>query len=232
MKRLSLFVVIAMFMFFSCEEDEGVDSRVKLPITFGIQSGLKSGDIHKSAAQNISFSKGHMLIGSLGFEAENIQDEDSLDIEFEIEKTLKVDLGDLQNPDTMVTIPAGEYEEVEIETELMDPDTLSSIYMKGTYINTQDEEIPLVFDYRDDMEFEIEGEADDGDAITLTSDVNPLARVTFSPDSLFSNISADMLEQAQLDKEGVLLISEDFNAEIYDKVVDRLDESSEAVFQE
>ena len=232
MKKLSLFVAMGMFLFVSCEEEDDVDSKVDLPITFGVQSSLKSGVVQKSAAKNISFSEGHMLIGSLEFEAESIADEDSLDIEFEVEKTLKVDLGDVETPDTVVQIPAGEYEEVEIEAELFDPDTMSSINMKGTYTNSQNEEIPLVFDYRDDMEFEIEGEAEDGEAITLDNDVSPMARVNFSPDSLFSNISTDMLDQARHDQEGVLLISEDFNAKIYDKVVNRLDESSEAVFQE
>ena len=76
MKKLSLFIATAMFLFVSCEKEDGVDSKVNLPITFGVQSSLKSGAIQKSTAQNISFSEGHMLIGSLGFEAENIQDED------------------------------------------------------------------------------------------------------------------------------------------------------------
>ncbi len=232
MKKLSLFIATAMFLFVSCEKEDGVDSKVDLPITFGMQSGLKSTVVQKSAAQNISFSEGHMLFSSVGFEAENIQDEDSLDIEFEIEKTLKVDLADLQNPDTVVQIPAGEYEEVEIEAELLDSDNRSSIYMKGTYTNSQDEEVPLVFDYRDDMEFEIEGEAEDGEAITLTSDVSPLAQINFNPDSLFSNVTTDMLDQAWRDQDGVLRISEEYNTQIYGMVVNRLDASSEAVFQE
>lgn len=232
---ISLLTAALMMVFFSCEEENTSSPSFNMPISFGLKTesqSLKSSAVEKSAAQNITFTKGHMLIEELEFEAEDIRDRDSLDIEFEIEGVLRVDLSDLQNPDTIVQIPAGEYEEIEIEMELLESDSRSSIYLEGTFSNSQDEDIPLVFDYRDELEFSIEGEADDDDPIVISDQTNPLGRITLSLETLFTNVSTDELENARTNQDGIIWISEDYNSDIYDKIADRLEDASEAEFED
>ncbi|GEM_PF-4315121 len=238
MKRKGLLSILSLaliFVFFACEQEETGKPQIDMPLSFGFSSQLKSmtsSSFEKSAAQSITFSKGHMLINELEIEAENIRDQDSMNVDFEIEKILKVNLSELQTPDTVAQVPGGEYEEIEIEMELLDHDTLSSIYMEGNFSNSQGEEIPLVFDYQDDMEFSLEGEAEDGKAIKITDQANAVGMVTFSTDSLFINVTQDELEGAQLNQDGILRISEDFNPAIYEKVVNRLEDASEAEFED
>jgi PHD/YefM family antitoxin component YafN of YafNO toxin-antitoxin module len=232
---ISLLTAALTMVFFSCEEENTSSPNFKMPISFGVKTesqSLKSSPVEKSAAQNITFTKGHMLIEELEFEAEDIRDRDSLDIEFEIERVLRVDLSDLQNPDTIVQIPAGEYEEIEIEMELLESDSRSSIYLEGTLSNSQGEDIPLVFDYRDDLEFSIEGEADDDEPIVISDQTNPLGRITLSLETLFTNVSTDELENARVNQDGIIWISEDYNSDIYDKIADRLEDASEAEFED
>lgn len=223
-------LIAGSFIFGACEGDD-VNPDAQIPFSFGLKETSTSNTNARIQSSHLSFSGGHALISSISFEAESVHDVDSLDIEFELEKIIKADLSNLTEPDYVANIPPGEYEEVEIEVEIKDTENEPGILFEGTFTNADGKEIPIKFDYRDGFEFEIEGEAADGQAIVLKSAEDPLAQITFDAQAWFSDVTHDDLEQAQLDSNNVLLITENFNTYIYDKVVNRMGEAEEAVFQ-
>ncbi len=230
MKKLTLLTVLLLVLSISCEKEEEINTNRKVPFTFGLTS-LKKSMTLKADTQNLSFSNGYMLINELEIEAESEKDRDSLNVDVEIENTLRADLGDFDTPDTNFVIPTGEYKEIEIEAEVLDTEKRPSIFIEGSFTNSQGKEIPIKFDYRDDMEFEIERETEDTTSIVINDSNNPVAMITFDANNWFSNVTTSKLEQAQLDSTGTLCISEEVNSDIYETIVNSLDEYSEIEFE-
>lgn len=61
--------------------------------------------------------------------------------------------------------------------------------------------------------------------------MNVIAEVTFDPIVWFSGVSTDMLEQADKNNDGVIVISETSNTDIFDMVADGLDLATEIEIQ-
>lgn len=233
-KQLAGLSLAFLFLFMACEQEHSETPIIEMPITFGFKSQLKAAaekELTGFATPQVTFTNGLMRFQSFAIEAESLNDQDSLELEMEIEKMMTVDLSDLQTPDTIARVPAGEYEEIEIEMELLDNDALASVHIEGNFTNSNDKVTPVVFHYKDDLEFSIEGEADDGEAISISAAEAPLAKITLSADSLFAHVTEAELESAQRNANDVIWISEEVNAEVYEKITEQLDNASEVEFR-
>lgn len=220
-----LFLIV---MAFACAENDTAELQVELPMRFGFLEHTPL--LEEKSSDSVSVSDGHILIDAISFEAESNGDTNSLDIEKNMEQIVKADLGEWQEADLSIKISSGKYQEMEIQIELYDSKTTPSVYFTGIFRNSKGRELPLIFDFRDDMEFNFQAEAADGNAITLNDEFSSYAAITFSIDSLFSGMSTE-LENARL-KGNTLLIKKDFNGGIYEKLSNRLDEASGFSFEE
>ncbi|MCH7658945.1 MAG: hypothetical protein IIB05_11590, partial [Bacteroidetes bacterium] len=56
------------------------------------------------------------------------------------------------------------------------------------------------------------------------------ARTTFFPSVWFANVTLTEMQNAEQDDNGVVVISESINTDIFDKMAESLDESTQATF--
>ena len=85
---------------------------------------------------------------------------------------------------------------------------------------------PIRFEFNSGEVFEAEAES-----ATVTSNVSAIAKITFDPIAWFERVSAQKLDNARTNNDGVIVISETKNEAIFDLVADGLDRKTEAVFE-
>jgi hypothetical protein len=66
--------------------------------------------------------------------------------------------------------------------------------------------------------------------VDIEAGTNLIGKITFDALSWFSTVSADQLDNANLN-DGVIIINETKNVSIFDIVADRLDIETQAVFE-
>ena len=109
---------------------------------------------------------------------------------------------------------------------MRDEDTQPAIILDGTYTRTDNTTSPIQFRFNSGEVFE----AETSQQVTVNEDEEVLARIVFDPDVWFSVVSTDALDNATVNNDGVIVISEDSNSAIFDLVADRLDLSTQSVF--
>ncbi|WP_439481458.1 hypothetical protein [Cyclobacterium plantarum] len=158
-------------------------------------------------------------------------DDDGNEWEYEVEfneiKKVGFDQFDTET-DFFINIPEGEYEEIEMEIDLIDYRNEPSILLNGTYMNAEGEETSFRFElFGDDIDFEVEIEADDDNYFVVDRVNNPLILFELVPERWFSSISTSELENAELDEDGVMVFSESSNRSIFQKVRERITTDAE-----
>ena len=89
------------------------------------------------------------------------------------------------------------------------------------------------FEFDDSEEFEIEAEEDGGGLIILDTEVLSQAKILLDPNHWFQPVPMSYFESAdvtEIEGTNTILIDKDNNEEIFDLILDRIDESTEAVF--
>lgn len=120
MKIKSLLVMTAIASgMFACSEDETNGDSARLNLDFNTVTTVDNTS-QRVLANGLVFTDGFIILSEVRFEAEG--EVDSLEIEFELEQQTVIDFATgSTNPDISgISIPAGTYEEVEIEIELED----------------------------------------------------------------------------------------------------------------
>lgn len=229
-KLTSCFILTAFAMTIaSCSTDSvpgeqpqvGVSFNTVHSSTFDVQA--KMSQIKMATPGTFVFSSGHIAINRLEFEVE--AENDSIEIEFELEQNTLIDFATgLSNPDiNTVSIPAGVYEEVEIEIELNNNYDLPAVVMNGVYTAPDGAQHPVRFEFNSEETFEVEREG----IITFTEDQRAITQITIDPTIWFAEVTDEMMANAVKDVDGIIVVSEEINSEIFDTVADGLDLASE-----
>jgi len=227
MKFITLVVavlVMTSLTFTSCEKDE-TSSEPKVGLKFNTVTTPFSvnGDL-KSAqqAKELSFTSGFITLRELQFEVET--ENDSVEIDFEIEMNTKIDFATGEtNPDiSFAVIPAGTYNEMEVEIELQDEGDAPAMVLNGTYVDADGVSHDVRFEFNSGETFEVEKEG----VITFSTSESALAQITFNPAVWFAEVTNEELAAATK-TDGVIVISETKNPEIFDIVADGLDLATE-----
>lgn len=225
-------LAVALFLmaglsFASCEKDDESQTRepqiglkfntVKTPIS--LEGDLKSGQ----QVRTLLFDSGFITLREIEFEVET--DDDSVEIDFNLEINTKIDFATGEtNPDiSYVQIPAGTYNSMEVEIELQDNGDSPAMVLNGTYIDAEGTNHSVRFEFNSGETFEVEKEG----TITFTTGNSALAQVTFDPTLWFMEVSNEQLSSATKDNNGVIVISETQNPDIFDIAADGLDLASE-----
>ncbi len=215
MKMKSLMIVALAFGMFACSEDETNGARLNLDFNTVTTA---SGTAQRALTNGLVFTDGFITLSEVGFEAE--ADSDSLEIEFELEQKTVIDFATgITTPDISgITIPAGTYEEVEIEIELYDDADEPGVVLTGLF-TYNGESHPVRFEFNSGETFEVEKEG----AVVLADGTNALAEVTLDPHAWFATVTAEQLAAANRDETGTIVISETVNTNIYEIAADGLD---------
>lgn len=217
-------IVIAYLTFTSCQKDSNLDPQIGLKFKTVTASFPVNGDLKSTQqAKELEFTSGFITLSEVSFEVET--DDDSIEIEFEIEQNTIMDFatGETDPDISYVEIPAGTYNEMEVELELQDEGDNPSMVLHGTYVDTEGASHPVRFEFNSGETFEVEKEG----TITLTTNESVLAQITFDPTVWFAEVSNEQLSLATKDNDGVIVISETQNANIFDVVADGLDLATE-----
>ena len=120
-------------------------------------------------------------------------------------------------------IPAGTYNEMEVEIELQDEGDNPSVVLNGTFIDANGINHDIRFEFNSGETFEVEREG----TVVFASNESALAQITIDPAAWFINVSSEQLSSATKDINGIIVISETQNPDIFDVVADGLDLATE-----
>ncbi|SDL64268.1 hypothetical protein SAMN04488034_10732 [Salinimicrobium catena] len=236
MKNLSLtFMMTVAVALFSCSTESESTPEAQVGVEFNtVKSALTTQAISKetplkqAAAGTLSFSTGHIAISRLEFEAET--DNDSIEIEFELKQNTLIDFATgTTTPDiNFISIPAGNYEEVEVEIELSEGSEQPAILLFGTYVAPDGVEHNIRFEFNSEETFEVEREG----LISFGEAQVAIAQITFDPVAWFISVTDEQYANATKNEEGVIVVSSTENTEIFDVVADGLDLASDVEMED
>ena len=236
MKHLSFsLMMILAVSFVSCSTESEPTTETQVGVEFNtVQSALttqaisKESQLKQAAAGTLTFSTGHIAISSLEFEVE--AENDSIEIEFEIEQNTLIDFATgTTNPDiNFISIPAGTYEEVEVEIELSEGLEQPAILLYGTYVAPDGVEHKIQFEFNSEETFEVEREG----LISFAEAQVAIAQVTFDPVAWFMEVTDEQYANATKNEAGVIVVSSTENTHIFDVVADGLDLASDVEMED
>ncbi|WP_026950166.1 hypothetical protein [Algoriphagus mannitolivorans] len=235
-KLLTLGLAVSLFSLASCsDENEPALGEGEVKVGMGIK--LSSGSTAGARLQNtgLNIKTGFVLIKKIeletaGLDANGAEFEREIEIKFPEPKRIDFDAVD-SSPDFFFNIPAGRYEEIELEMDVIDYKNQPSLQLEGTFTRTNGSSVPFKFevygDDDEDLDFELEIEAeDDDDFFFLGEDKNAIALMQINAQGWFNSITQSQLENAKLTN-GVLLINRNVNESIYEKVLEKIESSLE-----
>jgi hypothetical protein len=218
---LGLAVILAAGVSFtSCEKDE---SQTEPTVGLKFNTVTSSVSLKSTQARELSFTSGFITLREVQFQIET--DNDSVEVDFNIELNTKIDFatGETDPDISYAEIPAGTYNEMEVEIELQDEGDSPAMVLNGTYVDADGVSHDVRFEFNSGETFEVEKEG----TITFATNASALAQVTFDPTAWFADVENEQLSNATKDNEGVIAISETQNANIFDVVADGLDLATE-----
>jgi hypothetical protein len=130
-------------------------------------------------------------------------------------------------------IPQGEYERIDVGMRTFDDNNTICILVEGTYTYTGGGSIPFRFEFEDSEQFKIRAENDNGGNIVLDKDVLSPAKIVLDPDHWFEVVPISYFENADtfnVNGTNTIVINKNDNDNIYNLVVDRIDETALIVF--
>jgi len=204
----------------------------KLPTDVGFKVDINR---ETSSDGQIVFTNGNIVLATFEFDGEREQGDDVY-----FSKSFPKGLIIPFSSSTVIEelnfdIPQGTYSKIDISFETFDELGGVNITVNGFYTNSSSEKIPIKFEYTSSEEFDIVAVDYTGsNQIILNQDHPVNAQIEINPIHWYQIVSSTTLDDADLvDINGIptLLISEDENEDIFDIIIDRLDESLEAVFR-
>ena len=190
-------------------------------------------EINKTPTVNnqLTFSGGHFIMSKFEFDGRREKGDDVFfSQDFPNGLTIPFDLGN-EITELDFQIPQGSYHRIEIDMR-----TSSSgvgILVEGTYTYNGGGSIPVRFEFDAVEQFEIEAENDGGGNIILDKDHDSPAKIILDPTHWFSPVPLNWFENAtvtNLNGTNTILIDKDINEDIYDVVLDRLEETAAVIF--
>lgn len=187
-------------------------------------------DIDKSSALNdqLTFTGGEIVLEYFEFDGDREKGDDvffskdyadGLVIPFD--ESMKIEGLDF-------VIPQGIYKRLDIRFKTSDDMTGVTLLVNGNYTYSGGGSVPVRFEIEDTQSFEDRAEEDNGQDIVLDKEIYSPAKIILDPSYWFEPVPVSSFEDADLTDIGgvnTLLINKDVNEDIYNLVLDRVDEA-------
>lgn len=232
MKALAVVLAVLTMGFYACQKEDSdktgsSDLGVRMVALNQSYNLPVSGVNTKSAVAEspyVSWEIVDILISSVKLEAEMeslITGRDSIEIEYKWNGPQRVDLLDSTIIFGNFILQPGYYDEIELKVkgEKEDAGSEPVFYMSGNYTNAAGETIPVVVEVYRDIEFKTEKERVE----VSEDDLEIISTIQVYLDRLMAGISPEQLDNATL-TEGVLVISEDSNRDLFYRMLEKLEE--------
>jgi len=222
--RLLLIFVIAI-SFVSCKRNQ-----LKKPTTVSIKM-----NINRNASNDgrLQFNEGFIIIEEFVVEGTR-REGDPISFEKSFPNGLEINFLDQDVSELDYELPQGAYTELVFTFATKYVGGNSNIEVQGVYTNDQNQDIPIVFSFTDEDEIRIIGDDSRGGSnIILDKSKHSSAEIQFDPIYWFELVSNNMLDNATLyNQNGVqtIIVSSSKNEDIYDLVVDRMEETAMALW--
>jgi len=215
-----LAIIFIALVFTACDDE--TNSSPSVSFTFKGNTSASTVSAGRSIANTLEFTSGTIKLSRIQFEVET-EDVDS--VEVEIERVIEIDFATGETSPNLenLVFPIGTYEEARVELELLDENSDPSVVLEGTFTDSDNETHPIRFEFNSGETFEVEKEG----RVVFGEGAQVLAEVTFDPVVWFAGVTLEELSSATKNDNGVIVISETSNADIFDIAADGLDLATE-----
>lgn len=209
---LNAILIITVLGMASCKKSEvgggKLSYRIKtLNHTATISRGLNNQNLI-SEGNTITWTSGSLNISKIDFEAKK----ENAEIEYELKQLTTVDLLNLSPVLGSISIPDGDYKEVELKLELKKTTTGAvPLMLKGQYTDSNGVNTPIEFSFNENVEIKVEAKN------VVISSTNYIAMINLQMNRFTTNVAVSDLSQATR-TEGRIVISSTSNANLYNKV--------------
>lgn len=234
MKRYPLIAAVAtMIGFTSCSEENDpiAIGEGDVQMAVGVKLANSSNPNSRIMEEGVQINSGFIQVKEIELEVEGEDDNGRFEreIEYSFPEIKKINFDQFSSDaDFFINIASGTYEEIEFEVDLIDHRNEPSIYLEGTFTKSDGSSVPLRLevygDDDDDLDFELELEGDDDELFFFDGSNNPFALMEIDASKWFLAVSNEDLEDAEL-TDGVLVISRDQNKGIYNRILERIENS-------
>lgn len=215
-----VWLIGGFFLTTSCQKDE--NQSPGLQIQFDINKNV----VNYREPGDLQFTEGFITITEVVFDGDRV-DGESVSISHEAIVIYDFGTGESEPASQVIYIPPGDYNDIYLGIELLDENDNPSLVLEGTYEKEADGQVyPIRFEFNSGEVFEAEASW-----ANVPPNTPAIAKITFDPHEWFAGVSFNMLENSNVNNEGVIVISENSNSAIFDLVADGLDLSTEAVFE-
>ncbi len=227
----AMLIAIATFGM-SCSENDDIPSQGdgKLGFALLLKDNGNTNSNSRTLENRLVIEDGFIQVKELELKLEGRNENGRFEKEIEIKfrDIKKVNLDRFNSEvDFFINIPEGEYQEIDVELDLIDYRNEPSIFLAGTFRKNDESIIPLRFEHFGDViDFEVEIEAKNGGYFSVDRINNPLALLEINAFNWFSNVTDDELENADT-SDGVIVISNNQNRDLYRKIRNSIEASSE-----
>ncbi len=203
---LSAFAVVVLF---SCKKE-----NTSIPgIGYKFKTSNASAPINaRVTGGNLNWTSGYASAVEIEFEAAKA----GLEVEYKNEVKQKIDLFAPLSTLGVISVPAGTYDDIEFEVEVMPNATDAAFYLSGSYTNATGVTTPITFKLNAALEIEAKKAN-----ITITDGGSLNALTTLNLSLLSKGVTESMFDSASKTN-GVIEISATSNAGMYNIIYDNL----------
>ncbi len=225
--KIMLVALVAFATLTSACKDDNSNTDAEVRYSFEVvktsgQSKATQG-LAETSSSHLRFTDGYITIREIVFDGDIVGGK-SVSITHEQVAEIDVATGNTTPSLETIQIPAGTYTSVNLGIELQDVNDQPQVVIEGFYTDTSGSEVPLRFEFNSGEVFEA-----NASEIQLTEDRVATAQIKFDPIFWFSTITTEEFEDA-VRTNGVIIVSETSNADIFSTVADRLDVATQATF--
>jgi len=233
-KIISALALCSAISFSSCNSDDDVPRVGTGDGKLGIAMVLRNNRLNSANSRiensRMTVERGFIQIKELELEIEgkNERGHFEKEIEIEFDEIKRIDFNQFdKSVDFFINIPEGEYKKIELTLDLIDHRNQPSISFEGRFESNSGSSIPFRFEhFGDDIDFEVEIEADDDNYFTVDRRKNPLALFQLNAINWLRNVTNSEMENANRTN-GVIVLNRNSNSNIYNKIRKNIEESSE-----
>lgn len=221
MKRKTLCllsVLLSSFLFFTaCTKEENTSDGeiiykiepVNLTASVGTtvsESGLVL-DIPTNSS--VTWKAGYLTTSELNLEAKK----DNRESEYKLKKSSTIDLFKLDEDFGTIDVPPGSYSEIEFELVLNKQTTGNVFAISGDYQDEFGKVTPIEFNFNEGMTFKLQAE---NQVVNVSADYTGL--LTLQLNRLLANVNSFDLKSASKNVNGIILVSNNSNVELFNKI--------------
>lgn len=204
-----LAAIVVLFIIASCKKE-----NESLTVSYKLITKNKSAIAARTMAGRVDWTSGSGYVKEIEFEAEN----NTLEVEYEEMVNKRIDLFTPISTLGNVTLPPGEYKEIELDVKFISAGTDTSFVLRGTFTNGSAVITPVLFMITDELEVETEAEN-----VTISGTNNYTAITSVDLSKLTIGITETMLENATRTN-GVIVISKNDNVNLYNIILNNMDD--------